>query len=201
MASGVDTHQFHPRPPNPSFESRLPPRPRAIFTGRMHPQKNVDLLIDAWSFIREPATLLLVGEGPERARLQSVARDRNLADRIVFAGAVENVADWLNAADLFVLPSVAEGMSNSLLEAMASGLPSVASAIGGNTDLIENGVTGRLVITQNPSDWSTAMSDLLENPVRRADWGAAARARIDREFSLPVIVDRYIALYDRLRSR
>ena len=102
------------------------------------------------------------------------------------------------AADLFVLPSVAEGMSNSLLEAMATALPAVASGIGGNTDLIDDGQTGRLVATATPGAWSQALVELLENPGEARRMGEAARRRIDLEFALGVVVDRYLDLYRRM---
>src|SRR5262249_41746965 len=113
-------------------------------------------------------------------------------------GAVANPADYLRAADLFVLPSVAEGMSNSLLEAMATALPCVVSGIAGNTDLITDGQTGRLVGEATPAAWSQALLDLLENPQEAGRLGPAARQRIDEQFALPVVVDRYVALYRQM---
>jgi glycosyltransferase involved in cell wall biosynthesis len=92
-------------------------------------------------------------------------------------------------------------MSNSLLEAMATGLPCVASGIGGNTDLITDGVHGRLVETPTPQAWSSALIQLLENPQAARALGAAARARIDREFALGVVVDGYVRLYRTLIDR
>ena len=126
----------------------LLPRPRVIFTGRLHPQKNLPLLLEAWTEVarRSPANLILVGPGNDRQRLTELAGSLGIADRVQFIGAVDNPAEYLRAADIFVLPSVAEGMSNSLLEAMATALPCVVSGIGGNTDLITDRQTGRLVM-------------------------------------------------------
>ena len=107
-------------------------------------------------------------------------------------------ADHLRAADVFVLPSVAEGMSNSLLEAMATALPCAVSGIGGNTDLIEDDKTGVLVNEPSAAAWSSALIGLLRDPTRAKDLGAAARRRIDSEFALRVVVDRYVELYRRL---
>ncbi len=150
MASGVDTQQFHPG--RSSVEAELLPRPRVMFTGRLHPQKNLPLLLSAWTEIvrSSPANLILIGPGPDRRQLTELAGSMGIADRVQFVGAVDNPADYLRAADVFVLPSVAEGMSNSLLEAMATALPCVVSGIGGNTDLVGDGVTGRLVSTATP---------------------------------------------------
>ena len=142
MASGVDAERFARGPS--SVVHRLLPRPRVMFTGRLHPQKNLPLLLEAWTDVagKRHGSLILVGPGNERQRLMELARSLGIADRVQFAGAVDNPAEYLRAADIFVLPSLAEGMSNSLLEAMATALPCAVSGIGGNTDLIDKG-TGR----------------------------------------------------------
>ena len=201
MASGVDAEQFHPG--TSSVDSRLLPRPRVLFTGRLHPQKNLPLLLEAWSALapNRPGSLILVGPGDDRQRLVELAEALGIADRVQFTGGVDNPADYLRAADIFVLPSVAEGMSNSLLEAMATALPCAVSAIGGNTDLIEEGTTGRLVATPSREAWSQTLIDLLDNPDQAQRLGAAAHRRIDDEFALSVVVDRYVDLYRRMLAR
>jgi L-malate glycosyltransferase len=201
MASGVDAERFRPGPTQ--VEHELLPRPRAMFTGRLHPQKNLPLLLRAWELVtrRIPANLILVGPGKERQALEELAASLGIAQRVQFVGAVADPADYLRAADLFVLPSVAEGMSNSLLEAMATGLPSVVSGIGGNTDLIEDGRTGQLVSDTTPEAWATALLDLLRNPTAAHGMGEEARRRVDESYAIPVVVDRYLELYDRLLGR
>ncbi len=198
MASGVDTGHFHPG--KDVAEPGLPPRPRVIFTGRIHPQKNLGVLLEAWPEVarRTDAALILVGQGPERDRLAESAVTLGVADRVHFLGGVEDPANLLRTADAFVLPSVAEGMSNSLLEAMATSLPCLASAIGGNTDLLRHGHDGLLIPPSDPSAWSSALVQVLENPTFARDLGAAARRRIEAEFSMTVVVDRYLALYRRM---
>jgi glycosyltransferase involved in cell wall biosynthesis len=194
-ASGVDAVRFRPGPS--AVESDLLPRPRVIFTGRMHPQKNLPLLLEAWTEVarRSPANLILVGPGDERRKLEELARTLGIADRVQFTGGVPDPSEYLRAADLFVLPSVAEGMSNSLLEAMATALPCLASRIAGNTDLIDDGRNGRLIEPPDAASWSAAILDLLEHPEAARALGAAARRRIDEEFALPIVVDRYVDLY------
>ena len=188
------------RPGRSSVEDRLLPRPRVIFTGRLHPQKNLPLLLEAWSAIapNRSGSLILVGPGDDRQRLVELAASLGIADRVQFTGGVDNPAEYLRAADIFVLPSLAEGMSNSLLEAMATALPCAVSGIGGNTDLIEDGATGRLVGTQPPRRGrkrSWICSTTRPNAQRL---GAAARRRIDEEFALSVVVDRYVELYRKM---
>ena len=198
MASGVNTQDFCPGPS--TVEADLLPRPRAIFTGRLHPQKNLPLLLEAWANVarRSKANLILVGPGNDRQRLIELATSLRISDRVQFVGAVESAAEYLRAADIFVLPSVAEGMSNSLLEGMATALPCVVSGIGGNTDLVADGHTGRLISQPTAEAWSNALIELLENPNEARRLGSAARERIDQEFALAVVVDRYLELYRRM---
>ena len=157
MASGVDADRFRPGPS--AVEDSLLPRPRAVFTGRLHPQKNLPLLLEAWTEVarRSPANLILVGPGNDRQKLEELAGTLGIAGRVQFTGGVDDPSDYLRAADVFVLPSVAEGMSNSLLEAMATALPCVASRIAGNTDLIDDGENGRLVEQPDAASWSAAI--------------------------------------------
>jgi glycosyltransferase involved in cell wall biosynthesis len=197
-ASGVDAEHFHPGPSQ--VEHELLPHPRVLFTGRLHPQKNLPLLLESWSRVtrRTPANLILLGPGGDREALVEMAARLGIADRVQFVAAVADTAEHLRAADLFVLPSLAEGMSNSLLEAMASGLPCIVSGIGGNTDLISDRVTGRLVPSPMADAWADTIIELLEDPAQAACLGRSARKRIDEEFSIRVVVDRYLALYREL---
>src|SRR6185312_14067319 len=150
---------YAPGPCRPGADDGLPPRPRVVFTGRLHPQKNLDVLIAAWPAVAAAtgASLVLVGHGPERERLEAEARARGLGGRVHFTGAVADPSELLRAADVFVLPSVAEGMSNSLLEAMSTALPCVASDIGGNQDLLGPGGAGVLVPPGAPDRWAEAL--------------------------------------------
>lgn len=200
-ASGVDCDLFRPGPS--AVESYLLPRPRVVFTGRLHPQKNLPLLLNAWVQVarRTPANLILVGPGSDRRALEALARSLGVAARVQFVGAMPSPAEHLRAGDLFVLPSVAEGMSNSLLEAMATGLPCVVSGVGGNTDLVTAGETGVLVPEPTPEAWSAALIRLLQDPDEARRLGANALARIEKEFSLRAVVDRYVGLYRDLIAR
>jgi glycosyltransferase involved in cell wall biosynthesis len=201
IASGVDSHHYAPGPS--AWESELPARPRVVFTGRLHPQKNLDVLIEAWPAVATAtgASLVLVGHGPEGERLVAKAEALGVGDRVRFTGAIDDPADVLRAADVFALPSVAEGMSNSLLEAMATGLACAASDIGGNQDLLGPGGAGVLVADGSPTAWAEALTGLLNDPERRRRIGASARRRVDEEFALERVVPRYVALYRRLLSR
>jgi glycosyltransferase involved in cell wall biosynthesis len=202
IASGVDSGHFAPgpAPDRVAEELRLPPRPRVVFTGRLHPQKNLDVLIDAWPAVWRAtgASLVLVGQGTERERLEEKARGLGVSEVVRFTGAVDDPAEVLRAADVFALPSVAEGMSNSLLEAMATALPCVASDIGGNQDLLGPGDAGVLVGGGSPERWAASLIGLLNDEESRGRLGVRARRRVDEEFALGRVVSRYVDLYRTL---
>ncbi|SCZ65911.1 glycosyltransferase [Thiohalomonas denitrificans] len=164
---------------------------------RLVPLKAHGLLLRAFSELRPlPRTrLLLAGEGPLRAELQAWAVALGVVDRVHFLGNRGDIPDLLAASDLFVLASETEGLSCSLLEAMAAGLPVVATAVGGNPDLVEEGVSGRLVPVGDGAKLADALKQLVDHPDLRAAYGdRAARKAID-EFSFDAMVGRYFTLY------
>ncbi len=198
IASGVDGRRYAGGVCR--SEADLPARPRVVFTGRLHPQKNLDVLIDAWPAVSRAtgANLVLIGQGTERERLEAKVLALGVAESVWFLGQVDDPADLLKGADVFVLPSVAEGMSNSLLEAMATGLACVASDIGGNQDLLGTGGAGILVSGGAAGAWAEALIDLLNDPDRRRKLGESARRRVEEEFEVRRVVERYVSLYYRL---
>ena len=198
MASGVDAVHFRPGPSS----SRLSCFPAlASFSRAGCTRKKTCRSCSrpgAKVTRQSPANLILVGPGSDRERLARRAAELGISDRVQFVGAVPDPADHLRAADVFVLPSVAEGMSNSLLEAMATALPCVVSGIGGNSDLITDHATGRLVADATAEAWAATLLELLNNPEEAKRLGTAARQRIDEQFSLVAVVDRYLDLYQAL---
>lgn len=175
--------------------------PIAVFTGRLHPLKGLDTLIEAWRLVaacRPDARLWIVGDGPERAKLWRQIDEAGLDGRVVLAGAFDSVDDFLAAADLFVLPSLEEGMSLSLLEAMAAGLPVVATDIAGNRAVVDHEAQGLLVPTGQPAALAGAINCLLDDADLGQRLGSAARARVAREFALESMVQTHLALFERL---
>jgi len=100
--------------------------------------------------------------------------------------------------DVFVLPSLNEGISNTILEAMASGLPVIATDVGGNGELVRPEVTGRLVAAQDVAAMAEALGAYTDDAERRREHGAAGRCRAAEQFSLGIMVDRYLSAYDDL---
>jgi glycosyltransferase involved in cell wall biosynthesis len=139
-----------------------------IFVGTLRPVKGVEYLIKAMSIIHEklPDTnLLIVGDGPDREKLETLAQELDLQGCTCFAGNVSNekIPEYMAKADLFVLPSLSEGFPLVILEAMASGLPIVTTNIGGLPDIVKNGENGFLVEPKNPEALADKIMLLLSN--------------------------------------
>jgi L-malate glycosyltransferase len=173
------------------------------WVGRMVPVKGLSTLLRAvaeMTWTPRP-TLLLAGDGPERAALEELARSLGISERVCFAGFVENAWALYSRMDLFALPSHQEGIPMVLLEAMGTGLPVVASSVGGIPHVIKDGSMGILINSRSPSAWSEALTTLLKDPSRRQAMGNCARSHIRANFSVERMAARYLAVYQCVRMR
>ncbi len=169
--------------------------------GRMVPVKGYDRFIQMARAIREksPKTgFILVGDGPQKGALMSLAKDLGLGDAIVFTGFRDDVYDIINCLDIFVISSLHEGIPMVLLEAMAFGKPVVATAVGGIGEVIEKEISGLLVPADNPPALAEACLRLLENSELRRSLSQQSRLRIDHEFCINSLRRRMIELYESL---
>lgn len=148
-------------------------RPLVLTPARLDAQKGHDVLLEAIPQVPE-ATFLFAGEGPERGRLEALAAERGVAERVRFLGRRDDVPELLAACDVFALPSLYEGSSLAVLEAMAAGIPIVSSAIGGTEELVEDGRSGLLVAPGDSEGLAAALRRLLGD--RELGKGLAARA-------------------------
>lgn len=212
IPNGVDLERF-----DAARHPRLEARARALrewgladdegtvgAIGHLSPVKgHADLLEAAARIVaRHPRTrFFLVGDGPLRAALEAQARRLGLGERVVFAGAREDVARFLALLDVVVLPSHTEGLSNVVLEAMAMARPLVATSVGGNPDVLRDGVSGRLVPARDPEALAAAIVGLLEDPGKARAMGREARRVVEREFSRKRMVEAHEALYRGLPRR
>ena len=163
-----------------------------VAMGRLVRQKGFDILIEAFGRCaakHSDWSLVILGDGPERASLQTFAADLGIADRVNLAGQFQEPATILKGADLFVLSSRYEGFPNALLEAMACQLPVVSTdcSSGGPRDIIRDGVDGILVPPDDMAALADAMDRLMANPDERRRLGAGALEVIER-FSIEKVM-------------
>jgi glycosyltransferase involved in cell wall biosynthesis len=137
------------------------------------------------------AVLVLPGAGGCEAACRALADSLNIRERVMFLGARRDIPDVLRACDLFVMTSRTEGLSNALLEAMAAGLPIIATDVGGNPEVVADGLTGELVPPGNAQLLAQRIGVLLGDDARLASMGRAGRARVEQEFSVRAMIDAY----------
>jgi GalNAc-alpha-(1->4)-GalNAc-alpha-(1->3)-diNAcBac-PP-undecaprenol alpha-1,4-N-acetyl-D-galactosaminyltransferase len=163
-----------------------------IAVGRLKREKGFDVLLDAFGGLRSRFpdwSVRILGEGPERSALEQQARALRIDDRVGFVGAVGNVEDWMSRAALLVHPSRREGFPNAVLEAMAMGMAVVCTDCrSGPSELIEDGVNGRLVAVDDGVQLATAMGQLMSDVALRERLGANARAVRER-YSASKVMD------------
>lgn len=164
---------------------RAPGRRRLLAVGRLHPVKGFDCLLRAFADLTlmcDDWDLTILGEGSERAALESLRDALGLRDRVSLPGRVGNMAAWYQASDLYVLSSQAEGLSNTLLEAMASGLPCVAfDCENGPREIIRDGIDGVLVRpVQDPQALAAQLCALMKDADLRAQYAGRATDVRDR---------------------
>jgi glycosyltransferase involved in cell wall biosynthesis len=173
--------------------------------GYLLPEKGQEIAVRALSRVRVKipgARLLLAGNGPCQAGLESLARQHGLSDAVIFAGFVEDVPQVYAALDVFVFPSLAEPLGTSLLAAMAWGLPVLAVGSGGVPEYVEDGDNGLLVTRPDAGLFSAGMLRLLSEPEFAKRLGAAAREAIQERFTADHMVESTIRVYeDVLRER
>lgn len=203
LPPGVDPERFHPEADAEALRRRLGllDRPLVVCVSRLVRRKGQDVLIRALPAIlrRVPgARLLIVGDGPDRGRMEALAA-RAPAGSVVFGGEVahDELPAYHAAADVFAMPCRSrlaglevEGFGMVFLEAAAAGRPSVAGDSGGAAEAVVDGETGLVVDGRHPGAVAEAVSALLADPVRAAAMGKAGRARVERNFTWQVLADR-----------
>jgi glycosyltransferase involved in cell wall biosynthesis len=193
----LDTHRPARRSEREQLRKELglpPHRFVGVFVGRLHPVKDVDTLLQATARVPELA-LVVVGDGPDRRRLEAKTDLLGIADRVNFLGESSRVPAVLRASDAFMLSSHGEGMSNALLEAMASGLPCLASrTVGGANELLGGG-RGMLVADGDVAAWAAAIGRIIDDPGLRSSTGNAAAEFVADTLSLEATAERLARAY------
>ncbi|MCQ3975046.1 MAG: hypothetical protein DPW09_16525 [Anaerolineae bacterium] len=206
ICNGVDTSRYEQEVDRALIRQHLGLAAEArliIVLATLKEQKGHRYLIEAMAALTPKYPdlhVILVGDGPLRQTLQAQVAELNLEPYVHFLGSRHDVPDLLAASDLFVLPSLWEGLAMALLEGMATGLPIVASEVSGTIQVIVPGESGLLVPPGEVGCLVEAIGGLLSNPTMARQLGAAAKQRVQAEFSAQKQAHEHLKLYHRLCS-
>jgi len=148
--------------------------------------------------LRNRLRLIMVGDGPLRLESLAILQAAGLAELAWLPGERNDMPEIMRGLDCFVLPSLGEGVSNTILEAMASGLPIIATAVGGNVELVQEGLNGHLVPAADPTSLAKAIVDLARQPESARIMGQQSRRLVEERYSMAAMVSNYLQLYDRM---
>lgn len=207
--NGIDTDGFRPR----SKEKEMLPiegfSDASSFVigtvGRLHAVKDHVTLVKAFLRLvemvsggRERLRLVIAGDGPLHQEILTLIESSGFADIVWLTGERNDVANLMRGFDVFVLTSLAEGIPLTVLEAMSCALPVVATRVGGLPELVEEGMTGRLVAVSDPTSLSEALRSYIDEPLLIERHGRAGRRRVEEQFSVQTMTEQYLAVYDEL---
>jgi glycosyltransferase involved in cell wall biosynthesis len=200
-AAKVETIHYGLDHPPPSWGTNPPDSVPAgarivLSVSRLTRQKGIDVAVGALPSLPDDTVLVVLGEGPERASLEALARGLGVENRLFLPGRVPDVASWLRRASVYVQPSRWEGFGLAVLEAMVCGLPVVATRVSSLPELVADGDTGVLVPPDDPDSLARGIVRALSDH----GLGRAGRVRAQQEFSVWRMADRTAALYDALLS-
>jgi glycosyltransferase involved in cell wall biosynthesis len=178
---GLDSRRLHVVP-NPAPSECVPAsteRRGLVFAGRLTRQKAMHVALDALAYVPS-AALTIIGDGPDRARLEQHAHDAGLNGRVRFVGSLprEEVLEALAGAEAAVLSSDWENFPHAAVEALAAGTPMVATSVGGVPEVVADGVNGLLVPPGSPEAFGSALQRLLDSPELRTRLSDGARASV-----------------------
>ncbi len=201
IPNGLDIGRFRPEGPR----AALPLTGAGPVIGTvaaLRPEKNLSRLLHAVALLRqggEALQLLVVGDGPERSRLEALAADLGISDSVLFAGHVPDPASTYRAMDLFVLSSDTEQMPFSVIEAMASGLPVVATEVGDVRAMLP-AEAASCITEPTPDALAAALRPLLRDAAQRQALGRANRVRAEQSYDQEVMFQSYAAIFSGISA-
>jgi len=202
MYNGLDPNKFvHDDDVRADYRRRLGLEDEFCWlaVGRLAPGKDYPNMIRAFRRVveaRSDARLVIVGKGGLEPEIRELIEASGIDDRVQMLGERQDVAALMSAADAHVMSSAWEGAPMVLLEASASGLPVVATDVGGNAELVRDGETGIIVRPGDAAQLGDAMLRIMEiSQGERLEMGEAGRRFVEREFSMPIVLDRWERLY------
>jgi len=196
----VDPEVFAPR--TKTTLRLAPPETRVLMhASNFRPVKNIPAVIQVFAEVRKrlPAKLVMVGDGPEKAGAEQLARELKVERDVLFLGNQDRMEELLPLADVFLLPSSSESFGLVALEAMSAEVPVVASNAGGLPEVVTHGVTGYLHDSGHIEGFVSSVLRLLTDEKLRRTMGRRARREARARFNVDDVVTRYIQVYDSLR--
>jgi glycosyltransferase involved in cell wall biosynthesis len=172
------------------------------FSGRLDYQKAPEVLVRAFLSIEAGSNvhLILLGDGPKRTELEELAGEHRNGTNVHFLGYHPFAAAALNAMDIFVLPSRYEGLPYVLLEAMAASLPIIATSVGGNSELVRDGVNGLIVSPDSVDELAKALEMLVVDSKLREFFGKTSFEMVKDSYGTQLMIENTVNLYRRLRG-
>ena len=209
IANFVDTERYSPGPRRPLEElvgtaalpAPGPERPAVlVHVSNFRPLKRVDDVVRIFAEVQRvrPAVLLLIGDGPERSRVEALARQLGLSQAVVFVGKMLSFVELLRASDVFLMPSESESFGLAALEALSCGVPVVATNVGGIPEVVTDGEVGYLAPLGDVATMADRVLRILADDDLRTRLAHHARARALSRFGLQPAIDRYEAHYHRV---
>lgn len=186
IPNGVDVGRFR----NPKHNAKQAKEKTVLITiSRLVPKNAVDDSIRALALLPETVSLRIIGDGPLREELESLARELGVETRVEFPGELphEKTPEALHAADIFVRPSRSEGMGTAFIEAMAAELPVIGTAVGGITDFLKDGETGLVCEVNNPESIARHVRRLIKEPELGKRLSGTAFAMVEKKYDWDTI--------------
>ena len=187
IQNGVDLNCFRAGLKKKRLSEDLGINPRDVVVGtvaNLNPIKGVDYFIQSIPIINKEirnAKFVILGDGPMRKDLESLACRLDISDSVFFAGNRSNVSELLKIFDVFVNPSLSEGSSNAIIEAMATGLPVVATNVGGNKEMVDHGKSGFLVPQKDKEKLAESVIHILKDDVLRLEMSRNSRLLVEEK--------------------
>ncbi|MFN8389091.1 MAG: N-acetyl-alpha-D-glucosaminyl L-malate synthase BshA [Bdellovibrionota bacterium] len=199
----VDTDQFRPlfpgepRNPSPISDHCLAGDKVLVHVSNFRPVKRIHDVVKAFDIVSKQikSHLVLIGDGPERSRIERLVRDLGLEDQVCFLGKQENFVPILQLAHLFLLPSETESFGLAALEAMSCGVPVIATDVHGIPEVVQHGRTGFLSEVGDVEDMAQHAMQLLTNESLHQQFSRDAREAVLEKYSMPKLIDRYEQYY------
>jgi glycosyltransferase involved in cell wall biosynthesis len=200
IPNGIDAERFHPCPPSQRLQEELgltPAAPVAGIVAALRPEKNHEMFLQVAASVCEKlpaARFLVIGDGPERPKLEALARNLGVVDAVRFLGTRSDVDEVLSLLDVLLLTSHSEANPICLLEAMAAGKPVVATRVGSVAETVLPGKSGYLVVPGDSQAMAAYVLELLGDRDRAAEMGRAGREHVVARWT----VDRMVRGYEEL---